>query len=47
MRCLGVALAMVRVRELDWGWIKVLKQVISNKELLVCRSQARHGSGRS
>jgi hypothetical protein len=31
---------------LDWGWIHVLIRVISNKELLVFRCQARHGSGR-
>jgi hypothetical protein len=30
---------------LDWGWIEVFIRVISNKELLVCRCQVRHGSG--
>ncbi len=28
MKCLGVALAKVRGRGLDWGWIKVFIQVI-------------------
>ncbi len=43
---LGVALEKVRGRGLDWGWIKVFVRVISYKELLVCRCQVRHGSGR-
>ncbi len=44
MKCLGVALAKVRGRRLDWVWIKVLILVIKVLilELLVYRCQVRH-----